>query len=362
MICRNCREDHPCSTCKKCLECSCRCFTCKRCSRRFPEPYRYCSKCFVCRGCCHCRKAPAYLPHESLRILEGSGYLSRLPRTLGVEVEIGEWKRMSLTQSIPHLRFSATHDWSVKPSETEMVLAPMRKDAFLRGMLSLSKELIRCGCVLNHTCAMHVHVGGEDLSYWEIRRLLEVYTHLESDIYSHLIAPHRHTLPEAVHYCQMMTQPHTGPCQRCSRYDTQYPNQRVAPEPITIVLARMWRARSTSDLKLCLIRMLYGIENPSSSPDTLHSRKGGKYEWSRYFGLNLHSWQHRLTVEWRMKEATSDPMEMVCWPLWCGWVVHAITRMSDAEARSPEMSVRYLTDRYMPPLLREWITLKGIPK
>ena len=286
--------------------------------------------------------------------------MNTLPRTLGVEVEIGEWKKLRAGKTIPYISYNTTHDWSVQPSGQEMVVAPLRKDAFVRGMLSLSKELFLSECVLNETCAMHVHVGAEDLSCFEIRRLLEVYRRCEDEIYSHLIAPHRWKKPEAIHYCQRMNQPHRGVCARCERYDSQYPGQRVAPEGVEIVLARMWKATTTKDLKLCLLRMLYGIENPSIDPLDLEHRKSGKYEFARYFGLNLHSWMHRMTVEWRMKEATADPVEMVCWPLWCGWMTHLVTRLTDTEARSDRMGVRYLTERYMPRFLHRWVKEKGL--
>ena len=345
-----------CSVCKNCLRCLCDCVVCRECERRYlAEGKNLCPRCQICRRCCTCRKAPAFTPAYKLGVIEGKRYLSRLPRTVGVEMEIGEWK--GLKPPIPNLHFTVAHDWSVKPSEKEMVISPMRGDAVIRGMLSLSREMHKHQCEVNQTCALHVHVGAEDYSAWEIRRLLEVYRKLEPDIYRYLIAPHRHQLPEALHYCQMMTQLHLT-CKRCERYDQQFPNQRIPPEHIDTTLARMSMATTTGDIKLCLIRMLYGLENPASHPEDVHIRKGGKYEWSRYFGLNLHSWQHRLTIEWRMKEATTDAVEMVCWPLWCGWVVHAVTQMNDIQARNPAMSVSYITERYMPPILREWVKKK----
>lgn len=358
--CSNCNGVVWCGTCARCSGCSCGCFRCPECDRKVAATRPYCEVCVTCNPCCKCRNAPRYTPPRNLHILDTTGYISRLPRLLGVEMEIGEWKNLHPGAPIPSLHYTTTHDWSVKPSETEMVISPMRRDSFVRGMLSLSREMFLGGCVVNETCAMHVHVGGEDLSYWDIRRLLEVYLRCESDIYSKLIAPHRSSATTAVHYCQMMGVPHTGPCDRCNRYDAQYPGQRHSPEPLATTLRRMWQARTTSDLKVCLLRMLYGIENPSHTPDAISHRKGGRYEFARYFGLNLHSWMYRLTVEWRMKEATADPMEMVCWPLWCGWFTHAITRMTDAEAQSDAVGVKYITEKYMPPILREWIKSKGV--
>jgi hypothetical protein len=358
MICRYC-EKPLCTICGKCKRChGCSCIPCEKCHNIYRPTKKYC-RCRQCRKCCDCRMSPGYATDTRLGVsIRESHILSRLPRTIGIELEIADWK--GLPEHIPGVSYTSAHDWSVRPSEREMVVSPLRGDGIIRGMLAISEACTSVGCVVNDSCALHVHVGAKDLSMWEIRRLLEVYRRIEEEIYSHLISPHRSTLP-SIHYCQMMTVPHASrDCDRCIRYDRQYPGQHNPPERIDVTLERMWRARTTGDLKVCLYRMLYGMENPRNYPDILQTHKGGRYEWCRYFGLNLHSWTHRMTVEWRMKEATYSPTELIGWPLWCGWVVHAITKMSDADARSDKMSVRYLTDRYMPKYLMEYIERHGL--
>jgi hypothetical protein len=344
----------------------CECWTCKGgCEKTFSSP-RARHTCGVCRRCCECRGCPRYASDRQLGVVEflgrgGRSLLTRLPRTVGVELELGKWGTLPQRDGgkIPGIRYTSSHDWSVKPSEQELVTAPLRGDALVRGMLELSRATTLAGVEVNESCAFHVHVGGKDLSYWEIRRLLEVYHRVEGEVYSHLAAPHRLRHP-SIHYCQMMTVPHTSKgCERCGRYDLQYPHQRHTPEGVESVLARMWQARTTEDLKVCMLRMLYGLENPSNFPDTVASRKGGHYEFARYFGLNLHSWMHRMTVEWRMKEATTDPWELVFWPLWCGWFVHAITRMSDVDAQGVK-GVRHLTEVWMPGYFGEWLERHGV--
>ena len=153
-----------------------------------------CSSCQLCKRCCECRKAPKYLSDKALNILPltrpgGVALISRLPRTLGVELEIGDWKNLiNLSRAgIPGIRFTHTRDWSVKPSEMEMVVAPLRGDAFVRGMLELSRRATQEMVVLNDSCALHVHVGAKDLSYWEVRRLLTVYEQLEPEISLNLL-------------------------------------------------------------------------------------------------------------------------------------------------------------------------------
>ena len=52
----------------------------------------------------------------------------------------------------------------------------------------------------------------------------------------------------------------------------------------------------------------------------------------RYKGLNLHSYYHRGTLEFRHHQGTVDPMDLFMWPLVCGWFVEIVSRASDREA------------------------------
>ena len=363
-----CRTPVPCTTCGFCTKCLCQCVMCRGCKRKYLHTQRVLHSCGVCRKCCECRNSPRYTSDAHLHTISipgnpgGPHILTQLPRTIGIEMEIADWKALPMAGSVtavPGVTFSIARDWSVKPSEMEMVLAPLRGDAVVRGMLELSRTLQRNGCLVNDTCAMHVHVGGRDLSYFDLRRLLTVYETIEPELYEKFLLPHRRELP-SIHYCQMMTQAHVVEgCERCVRYDRQYPGQRRIPEALETTLSRMWLGRTTEDLKVCLLRMLYDIENPINFPTTVATRKGGHYEFCRYFGLNLHSWMHRHTVEWRQKEATTDPWEMVFWPLWCGWMVHSATRMTDADARRP-WTMRSVTERWMPRYFTEWLGRHGV--
>jgi hypothetical protein len=128
----------------------------------------------------------------------------------------------------------------------------------------------------------------------------------------------------------------------------------------------MDRAKTTAELKACFLKMLYNIPRPSekyskehlpSRLQTLQTHKGGRYEWCRYVGLNLHAWQYRGTIEWRMKEATTSLEELICWPLWCGWFVETITKMTEKDS-TRWWSLIEFTERYMPKYLTAWVSNK----
>ena len=345
-----------CLHCVRCDGCGCACVQCS-CGRRVSMyTAHYCKHCRMCKKCCACRAMPKWTAPNKLGTLGTTTRINTLPRALGIELEIGEWGTLT-SRRFKHIKYNPVHDGSVRPSETEMVLKPMYGDGFITGMTELAEGLYISDVEMNKTCALHVHVAATDLSYWELRRLLMVYERIEGDIFRYLVAPYRGTEPTVVHFCQWFTRPHEY-CEKCRRFDELYPGARQSLEPLDRTLARMALARSTSDLKVCLIRMLYGIDDASARPNDFLHHKGGRYEWARYRSLNLHSWLYRGTVEFRMKEATTDVEELMYWPLWCGWVVHAITKMNDTEARSEKMGLRYLTERYMPKYLAEWVERK----
>lgn len=360
---------HPesCTTCHRCDQCRCSCRVCGTCGTRTPttSTSRWCKRCNCCRRCDRCRKMPHFSPPTAYIGTRSSKFINTLPRALGIELEIGEWGRLA-DYSMHYATYTTAHDWSVKPSEREMVLHPLAGDNFLRAMCELSIGLVKSHAKVNNTCALHVHVSGGDLSYWELRRILRVYSKIEAEIYDYLILPHRRDVPSVTHYCQMMTRQHVT-CERCQRFDEQYPRQRRPLPNLFDVLAEMDTAKSNSELKAHFLKMLYNlpmpgqpnpaVKDPTRMATLLNTRKGGRYEWARYVGLNLHAWLYRGTIEWRMKEATTTIDDLICWPLWCGWFVEAAAQMTEKDSTRWWNLVEF-TDKHMPRFVTEWVSNK----
>jgi len=374
--CRNCvrklanglREESEvgavaCGICKRCANCGCYCVQCSTCHRTVPQYHtQYCDHCRTCKKHCECRRMPYFVrtklaPNERFHI-------NPMPRTLGLELELSDWGKLRDEASFKNFTYSRAHDWSVRPSEYEMVIAPLRGDQFLRAMFELAERLYRAKAKVNTSCAFHVHVGGSDLSYWNLRNILRIYECLEDEIYDHLILPHRRNDPVVTHYCQMLTRTHAV-CPRCQRFDRQYPGQRRPLVPLRDTLERMNGVSSTTELKSEFIRMLYGL-NTHGVPEIrrkdvasqLQTRKGGRYEWCRYVGLNLHAWMYRGTLEFRMKEGTTNFEDLIAWPLWCGWFVEAAASMPERRTRNSSMGLLQFTAEFMPSWITEWVDRK----
>lgn len=285
--------------------------------------------------------------------------INTLPRTIGLELELSNWGRLATDKPFRELTYDPAHDWSVSPSGQEMVISPLSGDQYLRAIHELAEQLYVTGAKVNDSCAYHVHIGGSDLSYWDLRKILQVYESLEGEIYDHLILPHRRDVPEVNHYCQMLTRQHSS-CRRCDRFDRQFRGARVPMEPLGNILERMRAVRTTRELKAELFRMLYGMGNLNrkDAGRQLQTRKGGRYEWCRYVGLNLHAWMYRGTVEFRMKEASVDFQDLAAWPLWCGWFIEAATKLPERRTLCDRFGLLQFTEEFMPRWITDWVDKK----
>jgi hypothetical protein len=300
--------------------------------------------------------------------LVGGKAINVLSRPLGLEVELSEWGGFDMNWKPRNFQWTQAHDGSVEPSGFELVLSPMSGDGFVAGVVELGEELAEAGATVNETCGLHVHVDASDYSYWDLRRLIRLYTMMENDIYRVLVEKGRENAQSRHGWLF------------CGKVGTAPENQKYIQE--------LEYAKSTQGVKSVIQEMVYGVNScpikALKAPGTntkawrrvqkifrdtqiqntgeyLSMRKqkyggsrGSKGFQSRYLGLNIHSWFHRGTIEWRMKEGTLDLKEMLCWALFCGWFVELVQRMND------RFVVPRLTDNGGERLPRRWELLEFI--
>lgn len=311
-----------CTECGWCGRCGCRCVKCSRC-RKIYGPFHFCGRCGKCHRECVCKRIESIRP-ELLRI-HCTTHFNRLNRILGTELELAQWGGLQNDGTrLRNLNFMIDHDRSVS-SGLEMVSSPLSGDQFIAGMLELGKTLAEHGCTTDRTCGFHVHVDGRDLSYWEIRRLVKIYSRVEEDIYNYILSPERTRNRDWVQSYYA----------RCAGMYAPFLNTKVT---------------NTNEIKVALIHTIYGENIPkgvtSKSTWTELNNRGFTFKRSRkygsegtnvttalrarYWGLNLHSWFYRGSIEFRMKEGSVNVQELVCWPLLCGWIVQLATLLPDS--------------------------------
>lgn len=297
-----------------------------------------CRRCGLCLKRCHtgCRDIPNVLPGVEWK----RGVVNTLDRPMGLEVEIGEWGGVG--DWMPEkFGYIVDRDGSVRPSEAEMVVSPLSGDGFLLGVGELWKILVESKASMNDTCGLHVHVGALDLSEWEVLKVLRLYIGMEEEIYGVLVDPYRVA----------------SGCRRyAKKLDSRYKTY----------VQRMRGVKDLGDLKDLMYRLLYqtGSEDyerikrykESKVVDGYHGQLVGV----RYFGLNIHSWMHRGTLEWRMKEGTLELEELVNWPLFCAWFVEVGAKMPGSKLENMKKGglVR-LAKEYMPGSIGNWVEKKA---
>lgn len=311
----------------------CACIQCRMC-KKFFGPKAFCPRCN------HCKE------HHIGRIFEAdefvyrtceykkdtssdeapSYFLNNLPRSLGVEIELGNFGQFTANSvaKFKHiLPYYFEHDGSVSGSGKELVTKPLTGDQYIHGMVWLVKQLQEYKTQANHTCGYHVHVDAVDLSPEGLRKVLIAYTLLQPQLYGTLIAKTRLTSEWGKTYCPPLNLNHTQLLNFFELTDTgeinnwfnQYLYQMQYPEE-----------------KLKKEDPAYYKQVLQDIQARLKELKAKKYVNSaRRSALNFHSWMMRGTIEFRLKEGTTDPTDLLMWPLWCGWFIQKVSSMQDKE-------------------------------
>lgn len=308
--CVECAARRACKVCNRCLNCGCACRICTGCKKKLPI---FCHNCSKCRQCDQCKGRPARHDAPPQLAIVGSAntrVINSLPRTIGLELEFADWKELLNWKGVKWVK---AYDSSVRPSGAEMNVMPLSGDALVKACMNIGLACAEFGTTVNDTCGFHVHVDAQDLGWWDIRKLLLVWMGVENAIFGRFIAPSR----LLNRYC--------------------LPVRKNVSSKFIVALG---------DLKNISIGMIksqwvqeqyFDVTNNSGMSiqevGSIYKRsKSGKYQGPRYHAMNVHSWIHRGTVEFRLHEGTTDGVEMRNWALMCGWIVEAASRMTFQQA------------------------------
>jgi hypothetical protein len=197
----------------------------------------------------------------------------------------------------------------------EMVILPLIGQQLIDGITKMSEAFQRYGSAVDASCGYHVHIGAEEFSAYELRRLLTLYHRFEGLFY------------ELVQEGRDKARPVRGEmkayCKRLEWTEKWY--------------THLWKLQRSKDIRRYLIASLYpdyvGRGGRTTRIDMRTARKH-KYEQCRYYGLNLHTWFERGTVEYRHHEGTLERERLLYWALWCGWFTELASALSDAQVQS----------------------------
>ena len=339
----------------------CDCVNCTHCNKT----HRRTGACDGCERCLFDCKCPRGIYNYAATILTRDATscygkdktatfaINPLRRALGVEVELAEWGSLAIQNG--HItdkngekivRYIAAHDGSVRPSGFEMVINPLAGDRYVLGMVGLSSTLDLARATVNNSCGLHVHVDGSDFSPFDVRRLLYMLDRVEPELYSmctHIREASAYCFPLmgliknlAPNFMIELSRMKSGGEIKAAFYKTFYMlNDTVERQSGEFVnkgkrLSRIKKAKKVFPTRLQVDQVQEVLGAKYGPMHRLrHLNRHDHLDNLRYAGVNLQSWLYRGSIEFRMKEGTTSPRELLMWPLLCGWIVESASRLTD---------------------------------
>lgn len=265
-----------------------------------------------------------------------AGRINKLARPLGLEIEVARLNGVDRNFS-----WSTYGHWERDATLTdgglELVLQPTCGDQYVKMLGEIIQRFRAARSAVDSSCGFHVHVQAGDLGWFEVRRLIALWCKIEPQVFGTLVRAER----RENHYCIPLA------CEEGERHCSW----QFTPRDITRLMRnrRQDANEVNGRIKNRLIAKLYNIDfdkvRGSVDPEQYrkvvrqfdqikaNKRTPGQAEGRgcRYAAMNLHAFFFQKTIEFRLKEGTLDPTELVMWPLFCGWIVESVTKLTDKE-------------------------------
>lgn len=351
--CENCRQWHPygrpecsCYLCEGCDQWyengspDCDCYQCEGCNR-WCNPDNPCERCYYCIGCagtvsrdfcsdcercgecCECSQQESRI--ERIRPRATPKFWTGKPcaenpstRYISLEIEIsGNEENTGTTYNVMSKWGGAiVDDGSLPDSGSEINTAPASGHKLIEQILDISDALSVEMAQTDKSCGLHVHADARDFSYYDIRRLILLWSKIESTLYE-MIPPSR----RGSSYC--------APC---------------AEKYLDAILG----STAPKESKHNILRKLYG------KPDTRDVRDD-KYNGARYYALNLHSWLYRGTVECRLMSGGISRKKLQNWSILWAAIVDYAYRHTEREIAMLDVGRETLLAIAPSTACREWV-------
>ncbi len=351
--CEGCHEifKEVCKSCDNCTSC-CKCAPCGLCGD-MARTQDFCVNCKYCNHCCLCNIVNnSGLPLKQGTVKpyfwnpDGRGYsfgkkLEQTPdikdhantnkfqlnstRYIAVEIEVAESDRRKaapLLKALYQLHCSVVHDGSLPATGYEINTSPAYGMTFVNEILQLCTVLKDSGAKTSPACGIHVHVDARDLLWLpDFKNVLRTYYKVESALWGLLPVSRK-----ASKYAR--------PC------GDMFYNALVSSPDL-----KSWKNN--------LFQLIYNSNTLSSE-----IRKSKRHD-SRYNALNIHSWFHRGTLEFRHHHGSLNAEKIINWAMICCAIIDFSKKHSEEQlvatfGKLPALDILLLVigDN---PALRKWI-------
>lgn len=211
-------------------------------------------------------------------------------------------------------------DGSLPDTGFEINTAPANGDLYVKQIKEICDALSAKKARVTSACGLHVHIDARDFTFYDIRKLARLYQKLEPAIYG-IVAKSRSS---------------SSYSKKCGDHYMRAIEQNRLPK----------------DNKDNIVNNIYGTKNVN-----LQHMKRDKYNHSRYYGLNLHSWIYRGTIEARMHHGTTNGEKITNWGImWAGILDYAFDHNEDEiKALDASNPIQLLISISKTPDLAKWI-------
>lgn len=274
-----------------------------------------CQSCYGCAGHCVCKPERKMLNiNEREAVFRPSKRYHRgLRRLLGTELEVYNvtQKQRELTAVLRKWSCSVVRDGSIAGRGMELVTSPAGGENWVAQSKEIGEALVAANAQADTSCGQHVHVDARDLGVYDLARVIRLYAAVEDALFD--AQPPRRRLSN---YCV--------PCGASYLDWLSGENKRLTKHWLAAKqygLAPVKKEKDTAKQKA----------NTLKFRQQLRDRTHRKYDDTRYRALNLHSFWHRGTIEFRHGEAAVTPEHILHWGIVCGSVVEFAATHGDAD-------------------------------
>lgn len=198
---------------------------------------------------------------------------------------------------------SVVNDGSINGNNPfELNTSPVNGDLFLLQTKDIAKALKTSGAMVNESCGMHVHVDARDFEFWEIEKLIRLYSVIEPTLFK-MVPAHRRKNRFCVECGETLVKD----------LDTNLKNNKV--------LDMNGRLKKI-DIKNAIADTVY-----KEDKSTLQNMRINKYATgahasnTRYNALNIHSWVYRGSIESRLYQGVTDYESIVNWSMMWAYIL-----------------------------------------
>lgn len=325
---------------------------CNNC-RHYVLKEHYCRFCSQCKTICLCRKRAGIgtfeVPIARAAGIGSSSMFIHSRRAIGLELELsnfGQWVvREKDRGRIPNgPTYTIDHDGSVKPSGMEAVISPMAGDQMIiPGLNAIATHVWNNNCEVNETCGYHVHVDARDFSWHDIQKTLAIWMALESqpELWKLAGRPPTSFSEPWISWWKSKTKDTIAldikkfkaqVIRMLYNVDTDTYKEHLAKvKELDVYQDALKRAQyyiNQGEKNIKLPRKVDYVNVINNHKALKINRGWNRAVRSRYMDLNIHSWLYRGTLEFRLGAGTVDPNDIRMWPLFCLWLIEAISRTS----------------------------------